>query len=307
MKAFFAFAGQGAQTVGMGRDLAESSAAAAACFQRADEICGFSLSSIIFQGPDEELTRTRFCQPAIYTMSCAALAAFREKFPGVKPVSCAGLSLGEYGALHAAGAFSFETGLKLLLKRAELMEAACSAHPGTMATVLGGDPAVIEAVCKEVDLDVANYNCPGQIVLSGEAAKVESAVAKLKEQGFRKVILLKVAGAFHSRLMADAGAALVPALEAAEIRMPEVPVYHNFSAEPAADPAGIRSALAAQVAGSVRWEACFRKAVAAGADTIVEFGPGTVLTGLARRTVPEIRYVNINSASALAEATMEDK
>ena len=299
MKPFFVFSGQGAQSVGMGKDLAESSAAARKIFDTADDVLGYSLSSIIFEGPEDKLTQTLYCQVAIYTMSCAALEAFREKFPGVEPCGCAGLSLGEYGALYAAGAFDFVTGLKLLAKRAGLMDVACQEIRGGMASVLNGDVEIIREVCAECGIDVANYNSPGQIVISGEKEKVTAAVAKLKERGIRKVIELNVAGAFHSRLMASAGVALVEPLAAADIAMPEVPVYHNVTAAVANDVDELRKNLADQVSGSVLWDDCVRAMVSAGGDTMIEFGPGNVLTKLCSRSIPEVKTVNINTAAAL--------
>ena len=304
MKPFFVFSGQGAQTVGMGQDLFSAIPAAAAVFKTADAELGYPLSEIIFSGPEDKLTQTRYCQVAIYTMSCAALAAFNEKFPGVTPVACAGLSLGEYGALCAAGAFDFVTGLKLLAKRAELMESACNETDGGMASVLNGDPAVIKEVCDACGIDVANYNSPGQIVISGEKQKVADAVAQLKERGIRKVIVLNVAGAFHSRLMAGAGEKLKAVLEETDIKTPEIPVYHNFTAAPASSKSELRENLAKQVAGSVRWEECVRAMAAAGADTMIEFGPGNVLTKLCSRTLPEIKTFNINSAESLKTFTL---
>ena len=299
MKPFFVFSGQGAQTVGMGRDLAAACPDARAFFEEADSVLGYDQSSIIFDGPVEKLTESRFCQPAIYTMSCAALAAFRVKFPDVKPVACAGLSLGEYGALYAGGAFGFADGLRLLARRAELMDAACRSTSGGMASVLGGDPVAIREVCAECGIDVANYNSPGQIVISGEKEKLEKAVEELKNRGMRKVVVLNVAGAFHSRLMAPAGEALKPVLEASAMTLPSIPVYHNFTAAQAASVEELKANLAAQVAGSVRWEECVRAMVAAGGDTMIEFGPGNVLTGLLRRTLPEIRGINVNSVETL--------
>lgn len=299
MKPFFVFSGQGAQTVGMGRDLAAACPEARAFFEEADSVLGYDQSSIIFDGPVEKLTESRFCQPAIYTMSCAALAAFRVKFPDVKPVACAGLSLGEYGALYAGGAFGFADGLRLLARRAELMDAACRSTSGGMASVLGGDPVAIREVCAECGIDVANYNSPGQIVISGEKSKLAAAVDALKARGMRKVILLNVAGAFHSRLMKPAGDALVNVLATAPIELPAIPVYHNFTAATAKDVTELRNNLASQVAGSVRWEECVRAMVAAGGDTMIEFGPGNVLTGLLRRTLPEIRGINVNSVETL--------
>lgn len=300
MRDFFVFAGQGAQAVGMGRDFAEMSAPAARIFEEADSVLGYPLSEICFGGPAERLTETRHCQTAIYTVSCAALAAFRDRFPGVRPSGCAGLSLGEYAALYAAGAFSFADGLRLLSRRAELMDRACRDADGGMASVLGGDPAVIGEVCALCGVDVANYNSPGQIVISGTSENLKRAVTELKTRGMRKVIVLNVAGAFHSRLMRRAGEDLRPVLEQAPIRMPEIPVWHNFTAAPADSVGAIRDNLASQVAGSVRWEECVRGMVAAGGGRMIEFGPGSVLTGLMRRTMPEIPTVNINCADSLS-------
>lgn len=299
MKAFFVFSGQGAQTVGMGKDLAEAFPEAKALFDEADAVLGYEQSSIIFNGPAEKLTESRYCQPAIYTMSCAALAAFKTRYPDVTPVGCAGLSLGEYGALYAGGAFTFAEGLRLLAQRAELMDKACRATSGGMASVLGGDAEIIKEVCAACEIDVANFNSPGQIVISGEKVKLAKAVEELKARGMRKIIVLNVAGAFHSRLMKPAGEALEKVLEESPVAMPRIPVYHNFTAAPAADVAQLRANLAAQVAGSVRWEECVRNMVAAGGDTMIEFGPGNVLTGLLRRTRPEVRGLNVNSAETL--------
>ena len=300
MKAFFVFSGQGAQTVGMGKCLYETSPAAKAIFDEADAVLGRKLSEVIFNGPDTDLTVSTNCQPAIYTMSCAALAAFQEKHPEITPVACAGLSLGEYAALYAGKAFTFAEGLLLLQKRAELMDKACKETSGGMASVLGGDRAVIEEVCKACDIDVANYNNPGQIVISGEKEKLAAAVEELKARGMRKVIVLNVAGAFHSRLMSAAGEGLKNALAEAAISMPSTPVYHNFTAETAGNTDELKANLAAQVAGSVRWEECVRAMAALGCDTMIEFGPGNVLTGLMRRTIAEMKCFNINSAETLA-------
>lgn len=299
MKPFFVFSGQGAQCVGMGKDLAGVSAAAARIFETADAELGYSLSSIIFEGPEDKLTQTRYCQVAIYTTSCAALAAFQEKFPGVTPVGCAGLSLGEYGALYAGGAFDFVTGLKLLAKRAELMDAACRATVGGMASILNGDIEIIREVCSECGIDVANFNSPAQIVISGEKEKVSAACAMLKERGIRKAIELNVAGAFHSRLMASAGEKLQAVLAETEINLPAIPVWHNYSAAVSGSVDEIRSNLAKQVAGSVRWHECVQAMAAAGGDTMIEFGPGNVLTKLCSRALPEITVFNVNSAASL--------
>ncbi len=299
MKAFFAFSGQGAQAVGMGKDLCDANSAAAEIFAIADKTLSWPVSDVCFNGPEEKLTESRFCQPAIYTMSCAALAAFKQKFPQVTPVGCAGLSLGEYAAMFAAGVFSFEDGLKLVARRAELMDAACRETDGGMASVLGGEEGLISEVCKACDIDVANFNSPGQIVISGQKSKVEAAVNMLKEKGVRKIFPLKVAGAFHSRLMFKAGEQLKPVLDDTPMNSPAVPVFQNFTAEAAASVDEIKSNLVSQVAGSVRWEGCVRRMIAAGGDTMIEFGPGAVLAGLLKRTDSNIAAFNINSNESL--------
>ncbi len=301
MKAMFVFAGQGAQQVGMGKDLYDSSAAAKAIFDEADATLGMPISEICFAGPEEKLTESRNCQPAIYTMSLACLAAFKEKFPGIEPVGCAGLSLGEYAALQSANVFDFASGLKLVAKRGELMDEACRETVGGMASVLGGDEAIIAEVCEVCGIDVANYNCPGQIVISGDKEKVGDAVAMLKEKGLRKVIPLKVAGAYHSRLMASAGEKLDSVLTDIELKAPECPVAQNFPGGIVECPAKIRSNLVSQVAGSVRWDSCVNALAALGADTVIEFGPGKVLTGLMKRIDKSANTYNIGNAGDLGE------
>jgi [acyl-carrier-protein] S-malonyltransferase len=295
MNVAFVFSGQGAQTVGMGKSLNEGSKAAAEIFAEADKVLGWSISEICFEGPEEKLTESRFCQPAIYTMSVACLAAFQEKFPELKPVGCAGLSLGEFAALKAAGVFSFADGLKLVAKRGELMDEACQETEGGMASVLGGDLDIIKEVCKDCDIDVANYNCPGQIVISGQKELVVKAVEDLKARGLRKVIPLKVAGAYHSRLMAEAGTRLQAVLDGVPMSDPVLPVYQNFTGGKVDNIKDIRQNLVSQVAGSVRWEECVKALIAAGADTFIEFGPGNVLTGLVKRTDREQKLFNIGT------------
>ena len=299
MKPFFVFSGQGAQFPGMGKDIADNSGAAEHIFKTADEVLGYPLSDIIWNGPADKLTQTIHCQPAIYTMSCAAFAAFQEKYPEMRPLACAGLSLGEYSALYAAGAFDFVSGLKLLAKRAELMDAACRATDGSMVSVINGDQGVIRDVCKKCGVDVANFNSPGQTVISGNRKLLADAVEALKNAGIRKLIPLNVAGAFHSRLMKSAGDALRPVLEQTDIALPRCPVYHNFTASPAENAEMLRANLASQVAGSVRWEECVRAMAALGGDTMIEFGPGNVLTKLCSRTLPEISTTNINTLESI--------
>ena len=299
MKPIFAFSGQGAQAVGMGADLYASAPAAKAIFDEADRTLGYPLTELIFNGPEDKLTETRYCQVAIYTMSCACLNAFKAVHPEVTPFAAAGLSLGEYAALYEGKSYSFADGLRLLNRRALLMDEACHAAEGTMASVLGGDPAIIREVCKECDIDVANYNSPGQVVISGEKGKVGHALEQLKAHGQKKVIPLTVAGAFHSRLMRTAGDGLATVLAETELNMPEIPVYHNFTSEPAETTDAIRENLRAQVAGSVQWCQSVQKMVERGADFMIEFGPGNVLTNLLRRTCPEVDHRNINSIETL--------
>ncbi len=296
MKTAYIFSGQGAQTVGMGKDLYENSPAAKAVFDKADEILGWSVSDVCFNGPAEKLTETKYCQVAIYTTSMACLAYYREKNGGDpdEVVGCAGLSLGEYSALAAAGFFSFEDGLKLLEQRALFMDEACRATTGGMASILAGDPAVIAEVCAECGIDVANLNCPGQIVISGEKEGVAKACAMLKEKGVKRALPLNVAGAFHSRLMASAGEKLRGPLAETPVAVPAIPVAQNFTGKFENDPAVIKENLAGQVAGSVRWEECVRAMIAAGAEQFVEFGPGNVLTGLVKRTDATKQLVNVN-------------
>lgn len=296
MKTAYIFSGQGAQTVGMGKDLYENSPAAKAVFDKANEILGWSVSDVCFNGPAEKLTETKYCQVAIYTTSMACLAYYREKNGGDpdEVIGCAGLSLGEYSALAAAGFFTFEDGLKLLEQRALFMDEACRATTGGMASILAGDPAVIAEVCAECGIDVANLNCPGQIVISGDKEGVAKACAMLKEKGVKRALPLNVAGAFHSRLMASAGEKLRGPLAETPVAVPAIPVAQNFTGKFENDPAVIKENLAGQVAGSVRWEECVRAMIAAGAEQFVEFGPGNVLTGLVKRTDATKQLVNIN-------------
>lgn len=296
MKTAYIFSGQGAQTVGMGKDLFDGSPAAKAVYTEADSILGWSISEICFSGPAEKLTESKYCQPAIYTTSMACLAAYREKFGGDPDelVGCAGLSLGEYAALACAGFFSFADGLKLVAKRAELMDEACRKTQGGMAAIIAGNPDVIREVCGECGIDVANYNCPGQIVISGVKDGVLKACGMLKEKGVKRAIPLNVAGAYHSRLMADAGKALQGPLSETSVKALSVPVVQNLTGKPETDPETIKNNLIGQVAGSVRWEDCVKELTALGAEKFVEFGPGTVLTGFVRKIDPSRQIMNVS-------------
>jgi [acyl-carrier-protein] S-malonyltransferase len=234
-------------------------------------------------------------------MSLACVAAFRER-TGIAPTVCGGLSLGELTALAAAEAYSLDTGLKLVARRGELMDQACAASQGAMAAVIGGDPAAIEAACAAADVDVANYNCPGQIVVSGLAERVDEVIEALTGNGPRSIVKLNVAGAFHSRLMQPAADAFGPVLEATEIVAPACPVAQNVVGALVTDPAEIRENLAKQVTGSVRWETCVQAMMDTGIQALVEFGPGKVLSGFMRRIERKFPICNVQSAEDLDAA-----
>jgi [acyl-carrier-protein] S-malonyltransferase len=278
------FAGQGAQKVGMGKSLYEGSAAARALYDEADRVLGWSLTKVIFEGPDTELTQTKVCQPALYVHGLAMLAALQEK-GRVPAVNMAlGLSLGEVTALAAAGVFDFATGLKVVAERGRLMQAACERSVGGMAAIIGEERARIEELCREFDIQAANFNAPGQIIVSGEKPKVEALVAAAKDKGLKRVMALNVAGAYHSRLMEPAREEFARYLAGVEFKAPRFTVFTNTTGRAVAAPADIREALVKQVVSSVLWEDCMRSAVAAGATEFWECGPGGVLAGLAKRT-----------------------
>jgi [acyl-carrier-protein] S-malonyltransferase len=296
------FSGQGAQKVGMGADLAGKSASARALYDQADRALGWSLSEASFQGPEAKLTETRVCQPALYVHGLALLAAYRD-LTG-KPLrfgAAAGLSLGEYTAHAAAGTFSFETGLHLVAERGRLMQEACESTVGTMITLLGATPDQAREIAAACDVDVANLNCPGQVVLSGAKDAMARVDAAAKERGVRKVIPLRVAGAYHSRLMASAALGLKPYLAKAEIAPPRVPVIANFSADSVATPEQIRPALEAQVCGSVCWEESVRRLIALGIDHFVECGPNAVIAGLVRRINPQVHCLSLETYDDLVK------
>ncbi len=297
------FAGQGAQSVGMGKDLAAASPAAAAIFQQADALLGYSLSQIAFEGPVEELTKTAVCQPALYVHGLACLAALRERLPGFTFAAAAGLSLGEFTAHAAAGTFDFATGLALVDKRARAMQDACDETQGGMAAVIGADENSIRDLAAAADVDIANLNCPGQVVVSGEASKVALAVSLAKDYGARKAIELTVAGAFHSRLMESAYQRLKAALEETVMTEPGVPVVCNVDAISVTAPQKIRRALADQVTGSVRWTESVEYLLDhEHCDLLVELGPGGVLAGLVGRIRKGTPVLSISNLATLEEA-----
>lgn len=286
MKFALLFPGQGAQSVGMGKELAAAFPAAKARFEEADSILEYSISKLCWEGPAEELTRTEHCQPALYVTSMAALAAL-ESLTAVQPAAGAGLSLGEYTALAAAGALSFSDGLKLVRLRGQAMEEAAKSPPGAMASVLGLEVDQLQGVCAETGAQVANLNSPGQVVISGTSESVAAASAKAKEKGAKRVIPLEVGGAFHSRLMEPAAARLGEALKTVQVQAPRYPVASNVTGSFHADPAGIRQLLVRQLTEPVQWIACVQAMGKAGIKTYIEVGSGTVLKGLARKIDPE--------------------
>ena len=278
------FAGQGAQKVGMGRSLYENSVTARSLYDEANRVLGWDLARISFEGPDAELTQTRVCQPALFVHGMALHAILREQGKLGEVMFALGLSLGEITALTAAGVFAFATGLRIVAERGRLMQVACEQTNGTMASIMGEEREKVAGLCQEFDVEIANLNCPSQIVISGEKNKINATVAAAKERGMRKVITLNVAGAYHSRLMEPAHAAFASFLAGMPLARPNLTVFTNTTGRPVAEPADIRTALARQVVSPVLWEDCMRNVAAAGAAQFWELGPGGVLAGLARRT-----------------------
>lgn len=270
----------------MGKSLCEQSTAARSLYDEANRVLGWDLAKVSFEGPDTELTQTKVCQPALFVHGLATLAAFRElgKVPAGQPQFALGLSLGEVTAYCAAGVFDFATGLKIVAERGRLMQVACEQTSGGMAAIIGEDRAKVQELCREFDIEAANFNAPGQIIVSGEKTKVAAAVAAAKDRGIKKVMPLNVAGAYHSRLMEPARAAFAAYLEPIPFATPKFTVFTNTTGQAIAEPAAIKAALVKQVVSSVLWEDCMRGAAAAGAKEFWEFGPGAVLAGLARRT-----------------------
>jgi [acyl-carrier-protein] S-malonyltransferase len=293
------FAGQGAQCVGMGRDLAEQYAVAADLFRQANEILGLTLSEIVWNGPIEELTRTSNCQPALYVHSLAALAALREVFGEFEVGGAAGLSLGELTAHAAAGTFDFSTGLKLVQKRGEFMDEACALTQGGMAAMIGGLENDVRRLAADEDVDIANINAPTQIVISGELANVETAVGVAKEYGIGRATMLNVAGAYHSRLMESAYVKLEKVLADVPMQSPRFPVISNVTGEEVQTPEEIRETLRDQVTGTVRWTDCMQRLIDLGCDLFVELGPGNVLAGLLKRINRSIAVISVGDAEAV--------
>jgi [acyl-carrier-protein] S-malonyltransferase len=283
----YVFPGQGAQFVGMGKDLYDNSPLAKEMFEKANEILGFRITDLMFSGTDEDLRQTRVTQPAIFLHSVILAATLGEAF---KPDIVAGHSLGEFSALVASKALSYEDGLRLVSARATAMQKACEKEPSTMAAILGLDDAVVEEICRSIDEVVvpANYNSPGQLVISGSIKGIDIACEKLKAAGARRALPLKVGGAFHSPLMEPARVELAAAIEATTVNTPICPIYQNATAERVTDPVMIRKNLVAQLTAPVLWTQIARKMVEDGATEFIEVGPGNVLQGLISKVSKDV-------------------
>ena len=281
MKAYV-FPGQGAQFVGMGKDLYDNSTEAKELFEKANDILGFRITDIMFNGTDEELKQTKVTQPAVFLHSVILAKVLGSEF---QPAMVAGHSLGELSALVASGSIQFEDGLKLVSARALAMQGACEAEPSTMAAILGLEDEVVEKVCEEVDgvVVAANYNCPGQLVISGSIPAVETACEKLTEAGAKRAIILPVGGAFHSPLMEPAREKLAAAIEATEFNTPSCPVYQNVTAKAVTEPSEIKQNLIAQLTAPVRWTQIMQNMIAAGCTSATEVGPGRALQGMFKK------------------------
>src|SRR5213082_3404059 len=293
------FAGQGAQTVGMGRDLVEQFPTAAELIQNADDVLARKLSEVAWNGPIEDLTKTSNCQPALFVHGLACLSILRELGGNFPIGGAAGLSLGEMTAHAAAGTFEFENGLKLVQKRGEFMDEACATTIGGMAAMIGGLENDVRQLAADEDVDVANINALGQIVISGELAKVEAAVGVAKEYGIRRATMLKVAGAYHSRLMQSAYEKLGEALLEVQMQVPKFPVISNVTGREVETLPEIRQTLQDQVTSTVRWVDCMERLVDLGCDLFIELGPGGVLAGLLKRTRKDVDVISVGDPESV--------
>lgn len=302
MNAVLLFSGQGAQKVGMGKDLYDAYPAARSILEQADAGLGMSLTQVMFEGPNEELTRTSRCQPALYTHGLACLAVLKEKVPALTPVAAAGLSLGEFTAHAAAGTMSFEDGLRIVQLRGQFMEEACNATKGTMAAMIGGSDEAVTELAAECDVDVANFNCPGQTVVSGTEEGVDMAIANAKSKGVKIAKKLNVAGAYHSRLMQSAKEKLAPELAKVDMKTPSIPVVCNYEAKIVSSPDEIREMLEKQVTGSVRWTKSMELLVEQGHRLFIELGPGKTLAGMMSRICKDATVISIDDVATLESA-----
>lgn len=298
------FAGQGAQVVGMGKDLAEQFPEAKTWFERANAALGYDLAGICFNGPEAELTRTENAQPGIFLVSWVAWELLRARAPALVFDAAAGLSLGEFTALTAAGALGFEDGLRTVRQRGRYMQEACDETKGGMAAVIGLEEAATREVCAAAGVELANLNCPGQLVISGEAEKIARACELAKTRGAKRALPLPVAGAYHSVLMAGAKPKLAAVLATVKLEPPAVPVIANVTARPHGTPAEIQQLLVEQVTSSVRWEESVRYLLAQGCTRFIELGPGKALSGFLKRIDPGAQALNVANAPSL-EATLK--
>jgi len=293
------FAGQGAQVVGMGRDLAGAFPSARQWFEQANAILGYDLTKLCFEGPEPELTKTENAQPGIYLVSWVAFELLKEKLPNLQFDATAGLSLGEFTALAAAGALSFEDGLRLVRERGRFMQEACEATKGGMAAIIGLDEGATRQVCAEAGVVLANLNCPGQLVISGAIENINRACELAKSRGAKRALPLSVAGAYHSPLMAGAQPKLRDSLARVLLSAPRVPVISNVTAAPHGGPAEIAARLVEQITAPVLWEASMRALLGQGFTQFIELGPGTALSGFMKRIDKTVRVLNVADVTSL--------
>ena len=298
------FSGQGAQKVGMGRDFAEQFPLGKQWFEQANAALGYDLAKICFEGPDAELTKTEHAQPGIFLVSWVALALLRERVPGLKFEATAGLSLGEFTALTAAGVMRFEDAIRLVRQRGQFMQEACEETKGGMAAVINLDEAKTREVCAETGVELANLNCPGQIVISGPVDKLEAACERAKAKGAKRALPLPVTGAYHSTLMKSAQAKLDAALQKVTLQAPQIQVIANVTAQPHAGPSQIHRLLVDQVISSVRWEDSVRYLLAQGFNRFIELGPDQALSGFMKRIDPAPQMFNVSDVPSLTATAL---